>query len=119
MVLSGFYNIYGVRCTTDEMKKIKALLFEEWDDDEICYQSQINKEKYHFLVQMPHGYEDLEEGEWFYGVGKLVYFTGRGVGDMQEFKELFDAHLNNLVTPIKFTEQPRVWMIPNDCPCCS
>ena len=133
MVAAGIYQIYGVLVTYDERKKLMEMGWADEDPDvfpdkKMC---QGKKEKRCELVQVPHGFEDLDEHEdmWVFGVGKHVYF-GRSSdsennddrGFTKDYEHLSCEALFELIgNEITFTaaEKPEAWCIPDDCPCCS
>lgn len=131
MVVGGFYKVYGVIVTDDERKKLMELGWADEDPDlfpgkKFC---RGKKEKRCELVNVPHGFEDMEEYEdkWFFGVGVHISF-GPSVDDESDEDDGFIndyAHLSSedlfdiISKEINFTGEAAWWNIPDDCPCCS
>jgi len=129
MVVSGFYNLHGVFVTEDERQR---LMKDGWADAEEPLPGEdfirCAKDSRCHLIQIPHGFEDLEEYEdkWFFGVGDHIYFGpvendgNSDDGQTSEYADYKAMDLFNIINSfIKFKETPKQWYIPSDCPCCS
>ena len=130
MVVSGFYKIYGMLVTKAERRELAEcgwVMADKPHPGEDFIRGP--KDSRCVLIQIPHGYEDLKmyEDKWFFGIGKCEYIGPASEEKLEEeivseYEKYTDQELFNLInSQICFVKakKAKIWIVPDDCPCCS